>query len=322
MDIIYLGDALRYFFYNATINIYQRKVPIDILEFFPSLLKGYTTRVTLMNIIIVYLRTNGSLQTQDHIQYTVTSDDLILKAFNSDISAEFYHFYTPHTIRHSIKNMVDYGFTQLKPNTFDIIKISHENFSSKSFDLNLLIESLFLNYYDNSEMDNYSKSLIDQTNIEAKSLIDQINIETSLSHSLMHCKNSVLEANIAMSEFYNIKSTKGHIELMDIWGYIGPDDPLNIHLRSDEWISLLHSIVIMDPGKVENSLKDVDPRIHNNEAYHLAIDFYHKEIIALISDIIIKKNWEEKMVFESQIELLVGKSDLPLILHRISRQNF
>jgi len=69
-------------------------------------------------------------------------------------------------------------------------------------------------------------------------------------------------------------------------------------LLVDEDIKLFVAIVFNDINKVMIFLKDIDQRLYNNEAYHLALKNNNKKIIELIRRKIIELNWYKRSVFE------------------------
>lgn len=133
----------------------------------------------------------------------------------------------------------------------------------------------------------------------------------------------VYSENLASDELRKIItrliSVKSSITLKEIFinnsGY--NSGFLNSCLFVNDWIMLIFCIITNNITIIKNILKRLDPRIYNNEAYHTAIEENSKDIIKLIKDNIVKRNWIEQQVFES---IIGDGNNLPFILQNYSLQ--
>jgi len=119
-------EALLYFVNNAHMDIVHGDQVINLLDFFPMLKKGYCQRNMLITLMFSYCKINGLI-----VENFYKPDELINKAFNSDIPAHFMPG------RKLMTEAVNEGIVDHPLNTFDVIKLNKSDFNHE----------LFRNYY-------------------------------------------------------------------------------------------------------------------------------------------------------------------------------
>lgn len=83
-ELLYLGDALRYFVNNIKINVYQGNTVINLINYLPLLKLGYVKENDLYSLMYSY-------EEFDKTHY----DQLWKKAFADEIPAEFFNVVDP-----------------------------------------------------------------------------------------------------------------------------------------------------------------------------------------------------------------------------------
>lgn len=282
---VYFGESLQYLFNHIEIYIIIGNVKVNLFDYLPRLKQGYSTISSLRIILKTYIGFYGI----DKIE----ENKFFEKAFGSDIPAEFFSLYlfetqianykkpaffddyltqyhkSDHLIKFD-KILMDEAIKQkyiINPmNTNNIMDFDGDYFD---FGIDGYVDGIiFYNVYENNE--EFIKDFVRK----------DINLENDIIRSIENViTNNNNEINL-ISLKYRIKNSFKKILLNDID------------------IKLFVAILFNDINKVILFLKDIDPRLYNNEAYHLAIKNNNKQIIKMIRNKIIELNWYEKLVFE------------------------
>lgn len=273
--IIKLGPALIYFFNNAKLNIYQGQISINLMDYFPTLKRGYAILSTIYCMMNNYMIMNGSISNN-----YIISDSLFLKAF-SYIPPIYY--VTTNRDKIIMQDAINSGLIAESMNSFQILSID-----PLRFNLNELNNIVSINVEDVNIDDDYD-----------------VNYEHRLALEIFHILTQIKEDGIVFND---------HLPLYDfvVNGiYSGYDRIIIENVISNTWIHLLYAIIIQDPERIKELLKLVDPRINNNEAYRLALKIGYPNIINIIRDDIVNTTMLQRQIATSQLEIIYGPSDVP-----------
>lgn len=102
---------------------------------------------------------------------------------------------------------------------------------------------------------------------------------------------------------------EGFIPLEDYVKAIDHPDTIQI-LLNDDRINLYVAIILNDILKVKLLLLSFDPRFDQHESYKLALKYGNKNIIDMITENIISRNWYDQQVFYSNFDNSTVKDDL------------
>lgn len=308
----YLGNSLLYFFNHIDMRIWQGNIPINLMDYFPHLKQGYALRNTLTLMMYSYINLR-SLQDMNVKGY-VKPDSIFNKSFNDDIPADFYTYRNENGTFTKIlmQKAVNKGLIVTQMNTFQMIKTNKPMFNAEMFNTYFIQNIYSINVYSAPNVPEF------QTLFNNADFANEVINECKLANDIFELTNTI--------KFKENTRTNNplHVNLREIISLAMDTCHMNIihEFKRDNWIKLLHAIIINDTDRVISALHDVDPRINNNEAYRLALDVNNKEIIDLIADIIVKKNWLEMQVFIHQFELITPESNLPKVIHKYSRMHF
>lgn len=296
---VYLGEALIYFFNNVQLNIYQGNVPINLMNWFPLLKQGLAD-VGAFTMLFNYTVMNGL-----RVGQLIIPDDLFNKAFNSNIPASFYPLYEGWI---SMNEAVEKGFIPKALNTFQVIKIVHPEFKPESFDLTYIGD---INSVNSCRNESITDLLKNQLSIEMSAAREIGNIMPVYTFQTRFAKSYKL----TLEKFIRL-SIKMYEEKKEYWSH-------NYILQlmiTDSWIYLMYAIIIEDIGLITELLIKVNPRIHNNEAYKLALKLRNPEIIEIIKSRAAELNWYETQVYTTGLEPIIGyPSTVPQTLLEYSR---
>lgn len=286
----YIGAPLRYVFNNISIETYQGLTVVNLMDYFPLLKQGYCYKKTSDMMLKTYI---------DILGPSLEYDEIINKAFNDDIPVELYFNTRTYKLMPS-KSVPIYI------NTIQNAKRLNPNFGLNNvINIDYLIEKLssfnILNtVHTSDEINAY---------MQEKDTIDRMIIEYRLSVEIYdYISQNIVKTRIPLDTlvFECIHNNYKHL--------------LN-ELEYDNRIKLYVAIIMGEIDLVAIHLHDIDPRNDNNEAYRLANKLGDQNMIAVIRDSIIKRNWLEAQVFESRILSLEGESDLPHVLRMYSRRD-
>jgi hypothetical protein len=189
------------------------------------------------------------------------NNDIFNKAFESDIPAEYVD-----TNAGKIKweTAIDRKLIENPLNTYDMIE--HDG---KEYDLENI---LYYNVISNNVVSKY-----------AVTKEEGINIENNLEQEL----------SIFLSEIEELK-------VIPLGAFIKEAKIDNIQpLLNDSRIKLYIAIILNDINLAMEFLKEIDPRMNNHEAYHMAVRYGNPEMIELIKQNIIGRDWYERQMFNS-----------------------
>lgn len=267
-------DALKYFWYNAELNLYQGQVPINLMNLFPLLKEGYDAGKTFDNLIYTYNVLNLLFDPTDY-RYIIP-DDLYNQSFNGNINA-FNAESIPQNVFESLR-MLDNNFDPIKVNRSYLVQIKGLDSESIEIDPNIKIDL-------NKELKLSDQIYTIIYKLELDPYIDKLPFETFTFESFM-------------IELYNSDA----LELLQ-------------SLLLDDWIKLLYGIMFNNEVIVAES--NIDPRIHNNEAYKLALKYNNPEIIAIIKDKIVRRRLIEQEAISQTMERLIGPSNISKTLFNL-----
>lgn len=250
-----LGPALTYFFNNAEMNLYQGKISINLMDYFPILKQGYAKLSTVDNMIYNYVILNNL--TDPTNENSIIPDNLFSKAFNGYLSDRIPALYYLLSDGEKIpmqdavnRNLID---SYLKINTFQVFKLNPEKYDIDYHyiaDINTIpIEDTIYGLY--------------------KPIKGDTSHENRLSNQIMEILQT--NNNPTFEDFIKAVSDK---YLNDIYD----------ELVNNQWTYLLLIIIKSNHERVRELLKNVDPRINNNEAYRLALKTGNRGIIKMIVD--------------------------------------
>lgn len=310
-EFLYLGESLQYFFERAKINIYQGNTAINLLDYF-HLLRYRISIGPIINIaLLLYMDVNNLLDPNDN--RFVIPDDLMTKSFNDDIPASFYSNVTFLDRSMLMTQAVNSGIISRPLNIFEMISKNNKTFNPLNFDKSIRSNIGFLGTYPEFYIENYENYLNDE-NIKT-SLCNEETLIFQIQRVLSELKVKYLNesnynlSNITLYDFLSIA--------IEIRANVLIDYLINFDGRVPQqsiWISLLYAIITNDIDLVSELVKNIDPRINNNEAYKLALKIGNQTIIKLINDVIIERNFIVKEALTTMIEPLVGPTDIPKIL--------
>lgn len=308
-DFVYLGEALRYFFNHASINIYQGNIEINLMNLFPFLKGRYALNDTVTQIFKLYLSLNNLFDpTHDDI---IIPDDLIFESFGSNIPAVSYLYINERgTVSIASMNIgVKRGSISQPLNTFEVLGNIDEFFDPLMIEYADVSEIIGTNIYKSKALKNHQELLADKTFMS--------NLETECKLSAK-CE-IIIRASQAFKEQLWIEVVGVHSDRMSLSEFITTalktDSSLVVgHLIRDPWVYLLYAIIINRYDLVIEGLKNVDPRIHDNEAYKLALKKNNSKIIKAIQDSITRKMLLERQALNAEFESLVGPTNIPQTL--------
>lgn len=307
-EILHLGPALIYFFEHAEINIYQRNTNINLLDFFPSLREGYAFEDTIYNIFDIYVLLHD-ISTLNLLQFL--SDDIFNQAFNSNIPAEKYiHESMDNNKSRSIISMnhaIEQGLINTAMNTYQVIKNSE--YSDMIFENNE--DFLYTVYKSLIKSLNVNNDFVYNYEIDIQELVNESKLAQELLTIIKNITKNKKSVIINNNRTYRINFSEFIFKAIN-----AEDDYYNILyvIRDDPWLYLLYCIIISDKDEVGDNFYLVDTRFNDYEAYHLAYGIGDPEIIELIRDDIIKRNWIETQAIRGSFEGLIGPSDIQQVL--------
>lgn len=312
----YLGQALIYFFTHAQLNIYQGNTYINLMDLFPTLKNGYANCSTMQSLFRVYIRMN-----QIDPSNFIISDNLFKKSFNGDIPADFYicAFDRGGMPKIQMDEAINRGYIENNISTFQNIKRVCANFNENKFRyrvLDIILEA-------NSIQINVTNDLLNRINNEeilARALIYIINNQTIIDNGQITIANFISQIEDEISTMYEEIQEYTHYN-EDIQQDVEVIKSLIYALICDSWFKLLYSIILQDVDMVKRCLSVIDPRVHNNEAYILALKMCNDEIITILTDYILARNWIEQQALEQVFEQLIGPSDIPKTIFLYGTQN-
>lgn len=189
------------------------------------------------------------------------NDELFGKSFEGDIPAEYVDT-NAGKIRWEVA--VDRKLMEKPLNTYDIIE--HDG---KEYDLENI---LYYNTFSNDVVNKY-----------AAKKQKEIDIENHLEQQLSIFLSEIEEPKVIPLGVFLKQAHRADIQ----------------PLLNDDKIKLYIAIILDDIDLVTQFLKDIDPRLNNHEAYHLAVRHGNPEMIELIKQNIIGRDWYERQMFNS-----------------------
>jgi len=169
---------------------------------------------------------------------------------------------------------VEKGYVEKAFNTNNIMDFDGDYYD---FGINGYVDGiLYYNIYEPT----YFSELSDYEN--NNDIIKSVNFETDIINNIKDTENIVTNCNEINITYLKYRMKNKFKKL----------------LLSDNNVKLYVAILLGDKNKIIQFLKDIDPRLNNNEAYHLAQKSGDKKIISLIRERIILLNWYEKLVYE------------------------
>ena len=292
-SLVYFGKSLQYVFKHMKINIVIGNIKVNFLDYLPKLKQGFCTISGLRIILSTYINFYGI----EHIEQNKLFGD----AFGADIPAEFFSIYL-----HEV-NMANYKKPKFFNDYLTLYEESKGNIDSNKILMNEAIERGYISkaintnniidfdgdYYDFG-INGYIDGIIFYNIYEPKyypelleyekndEIIEAINFETDIISNIENIGNIATNYNEIDLIFLKYRMKKTFKKL----------------LLSDNNIKLYVAIILNDVNKVIEFLKEIDPRLYDNEAYHLALTIKNKEIITLVRKRIIDLNWYERLVYE------------------------
>lgn len=278
-----LGPALKYFFNNAKMNIYQGQIPINLLDHFPMLKAGYGRLNIVYKMLNNYIIINN-LRDPTDTQFVVPDDDF-LKAFNGHISSLYYlDMLTEEAIN---KQLITKGI-----NTFSELGLNSERYDIKFND-----DIIDRNVVTRSMHDVRSKGITEYN----------LNYENRLSIEIFYILKELTEDSLIQNTYPYVSFY--HFIITGLSTY--NDRIITENLIQNRWIHLLYAIIREDSDQILGLLRNLDPRINNNEAYRLASQIGTSKIIKIIKDDIIHITMLERQVATQHFENLIGSTDIP-----------
>lgn len=291
-SIVYFGESLQYLFNHMEINIIIGNIKVNLLDYLPLLKQGFSTISSLRSILSTYIGFYGIDQ--------IEQNKIFEEAFGSDIPAEFFSIYLFEV------HMANYK----KPRFFDDYLTSYEkhDITSPLYKKILMSEAIERGYiskpmntnniidFDGDYYDFGINGYVDGIifyNIYSKEYFPELS-EYEENNEIMKTIN--MENDIILS-IENIDNDGNEIDLLLLKHRMR--NTLKRILLADRHIKLYVAIILNDVRKVVEFLKDIDPRLYNNEAYHLALKMRNKKIITAVRKRIIELNWYERLVYES-----------------------
>lgn len=296
---LYLGAALNHIFNHGHINIYQRDLSINLFNVFPLLKQRLATKQTIDNIIEIYMKINQVIfNPTDH---WITNDQIFNDALNSHITAETYLYEDEDGYsRMPMIQAIEHGLISEALNTAEMLTEIQCEINNE-----LYIERLKdLNYYQFCKIND--ADLINRLNEETKFSKLLLSVINLLNTPKIELKTVLTNRPFTGEQYYIVAYLIGHTANKITC-------PYQLRLRS--WFKLLFGIYNVNIHHI--ILSKCDPRINNNEAYYAALEGGNHEVISVIRDLIIKRNWIEEQMYEQFCEPLCGPSDLPKCLAKI-----
>lgn len=194
---VYIGNALEYFFDNATINVYHENTSINLIDLFPILKQRYTFPLTvelIQRCYILYHNLNHG-----HDLGLIIPDNLFYQAFGTNIAAEILTYIDPELnilTGITMDQAVTSGIIPNPINTFDSVRSGNNNFVPEMF------KSYFLS---NLNGVNYINPIIELT----QELIDAMTEEFLLAGQMYTIFNLFRQINqpltaVTLNDFINI----------------------------------------------------------------------------------------------------------------------
>lgn len=325
---LYLGKSLKYFFDHACINIYQGHVAINLMDYFPLLKTGFCTKLTLDNIMNLYIKIN---ELKDDKLNKIKSDSLFKQSFNGIIPAAIYAYYPRfYLMRIYMEDAVNRGLIEQGINTYQVMTMLYDDFDLDNIDCLYFRTLKDINYFELQFVNEYLRHELDEEEILSSVL--------KIIYGLKSKKSQIIWTDIII--YLHIMTIKSKSVSLDPI----PENDAKLALQcfiTKPWIKLLYCIIIKDVERLSLSLTYIDPRIGNNEAYHVSIEILNSndvdssqedsdnyqessdsdsdllnslEIVNILKYKISERNWIEQQAIKQVFENLIGPSDIPKTL--------
>jgi hypothetical protein len=293
---VIIGPALQYFFENAIIPVYSGNTLINLMDYFPTLKRGYALKQTILLLLYSYMHVHH-LQDLNNPSFMIP-DDLFIRAFDSDIPAYYYVSLDPDTgskARFQMQDAIDNYYIPSPMNTFQVIFSYLPQFNPDKFLTSRLLDMRDFN------ITSMSKIHVDSDLIEV--LIDEYAIAEDLEKIFLIFLEPLKKAIREQKRGRPVNPEDLIVEdltatdIMKISVSHNKIDLLNRLLADDRSNKLIYFILIDDPEMVEEYIDKVDPR--DNDAYQVALDTGDEIISDRILSAIDEKNLTEIQVFTS-----------------------
>ena len=316
--IFYLGDALKYFFNHAEINIYQGNININLMNFFPLLKQGFTTKEMSWNVLVIYMIDNGLAHPTELYRYI--PDNLINKVFNNGIPALIY---ADGNITMLMEDAVKSKIIPEPMNTYEVFKNLNDTFDPAQFGMMTVEQMLDVNGVD-LDRTQYPEHYLNSNLITG--LSRELSLIRGISATFYEFVVKLLDLDpdanpdilgrITLKDFIiTAKEIQTELQIHQI----EIDDVIN-NLILDPWIHLLYAIIIQDANLVRRTIKEIDPQKNNNEAYRLALEMGGPEISDIIRKYITHELWAQREFARHMIEPITGPSVIPESLFKYSQK--
>lgn len=234
--------------------------------------------------------------------YVIIPDHLFINAFDN-IPALFFNRIEYGDNNNILMNdALNIGLIDKVLNTFELIKFIYPTFNPERIDA----KYNFIITYNTYDFNSIEK-------LQNNDLIKDIEDESRVIRAIRYAIDIILSESLSPSLYQLITTLiykmnkKNRYELVPSADYRLALETLIV----DHWIHLLYAIIIQDIDLVKQILYQVDPRINNNEAYHLALLLKNDEIIDIIRDTIIRRRWIEQLAIDKSFTSILGPSDIP-----------
>jgi hypothetical protein len=289
---VYLSTRLIFFLKCARMNVYysfigsnRRDLIINLMDYFPTMRDGYALKYAVLITLFNYVTMNN-LAVYPRPSGCIL-DARLVKAFKLDII-----------------NFCDVDETETNP-----FNLSNSGYVNQKLKLS------FLNYI----RDNHCvvAPLRNTMRITHESYLAQdLN---RLFYNLFQQEYLMFSAPkpiISMSELSTL-----NLQTLIVLTRQNRTLYLRQQLSNDKRIKLFYAIIIQDTEMVREYVDEIDARNYGYEAYHLALKS-NREILDIVTKSIILRNWYEIQVLTSGIEKLVGRNNIPMIIHEYTRDLF
>lgn len=317
---IFIQSALQYFFENAVLPIYSGNTMINLMDYFPMLQQGYALQETAEVLFNVYLLMHNLMDVSTTGNTFLNPDDLIFKAFDSDIPAAYY--IDNNDDKFDMRQGITNKFIQIYLNTFQALNISRgaPEFYQDEIQVDPTVHYIIdLNVWDSDEFPDLDTYVRDED--FTKVLIDEYMIAKELSEIMWM-------ATSRQKRIYPIFGDRVRTATIMFIAMKYKFDNLLQRLLADPRTNKLTYAVISSSTKgfvpdtkpIIAALKTTDPRDNDYEAYRVAKELRKVEVIKLIEDAIIERDLLEKKTFQTMM-IPLGESDVPQseMFHRYSR---
>lgn len=275
------------------------------MDLFPIAKQAILIEDTMSGLLYIYAYFNMLLD-KDH--QTILFDDLLTQAFASNISCLFYPQVAVDDTMISMQQALQQGLIDRVLNILEVAQQLSPNAQLNTASLlrsRQLLELNSIEVTDSLDLKDDNPSMLEALQWEAK-IVDYI---ATVIREIM--EQGLQSADIYSLVDFAISNRYNHPEDEEAIRRIIQLPGLNL---------LLIAIIFNDVSSVERNITLFDPRNNKHKAYFLAVDKGNEQIINILKNNIIYRNFLEQEVFTTQIQQTRQITNLPTSIYNYSKR--